>query len=219
MTITHHLNEETLLSLAAGTLGDGLALVAQVHLQFCPHCRARLAAMEALGGAVLDAMPGDSLAPAAFTEVLARLEDAPATAPAPAPPRQAELGLPPGMALPPALGNCEIGGWQWFGPGIRYSRVVLPWAPAANVMFLRVAANRMVFRHTHGASELTQVLHGGYRDCTGQYGPGDMAEGDETLLHQPRADAQGCICLAALEGGLRLDGWLGRLQRRLGIGG
>jgi putative transcriptional regulator len=95
--------------------------------------------------------------------------------------------------------------------------VRLPWAPEANVMLLRVAANRAVFPHTHAAHELTLILRGGYSDCTGTYGPGDMADADATLLHQPWADAEGCLCLAALEGTMRLDGWLGRWQRRLGL--
>jgi anti-sigma factor ChrR (cupin superfamily) len=32
---------------------------------------------------------------------------------------------------------------------------------------------------------------------------------DDTLLHQHRTDAEGCICIVAIEGGLRLAGWLG----------
>lgn len=217
MSIQHHPADDILVRHAAGSLNAGLALVTQVHLQGCPHCRARAAAFEALGGTLLDALPPESLAPAAFTDVLARLEDQPAMA-APRAPRQAALGLPPGMALPPVLAGCDIGRWLWFGAGVRYSSVRLPWAPDANVMLLRVVANQVVLRHGHAAHELTQILHGGYSDCTGQYGPGDMAEADASFQHQPRADAEGCICLTALEGGVRLGGWLGRLQRLLGGG-
>jgi putative transcriptional regulator len=216
MSIQHHLADDTLLSLASGKLNAGLALVAAAHLHGCEHCRARLGAFEAVGGALLDEMAPAPMALTAFTDVLARLDESPAAAPARAP-LQADLHLPPDMALPPVLAACEIGRWYWLGRGVRYSQVRLPWAPEANVMLLRVAANCAVFRHTHARHELTQILHGGYSDCTGQYGPGDMAEGDEALLHQPRADEEGCICLGALDGGLVLGGWLGRLQRRLGI--
>jgi len=93
--------------------------------------------------------------------------------------------------------------------------VSLPGAPQANVILIRAAANLPIFRHTHTAHELTLILRGGYTDSTGQYATGDTAESDATLLHQPRADAEGCICLLAFEGRLLLAGWLGWCQRRL----
>jgi putative transcriptional regulator len=217
MIIKHHPNDDTLLRHAAGKLNAGLALVTEAHLHNCAHCRDRVATFEAVGGTLLDSQPAAAMTLTAFTDVLARLGERPATAPAPRIPRQAELSLPPGMTLPSVLAGCDIGRWLWLGRGVRYSQVRLPWAPDSNVMLLRVAANRAVVRHTHALHELTLILHGGYSDCTGRYGPGDMADADETLLHQPHADEEGCICLAALEGGLRLGGWMGRLQRRLGI--
>jgi len=209
MSIQHHPTDDTLLRFAAGGLNAGLTLVTQAHLQSCPQCRTRLAGFEATGGALLDEQPPAALAPTAFADVLARL-DAPAAATMRPP-------APVGPDLPAVLAGCEIGRWYWLGRGIRYSPVRLPWAPEANVMLLRVAANCAVFPHTHAAHELTQILRGGYTDCTGTYGPGDMADADDTLLHQPWADAEGCLCLAALEGPMRLDGWLGRWQRRLGL--
>ncbi len=212
--IRHHPSAETLLAHAAGTLPAGQALVVAAHVQGCGACRAELARLEALGGAVLDELAPEPLAAEAFAAVLDRL-DAPAPKP-PAPPRQANLGLPAGLRLPTALRGAEIGRWLWVGPGIRYSRVRLPWAPNENVMLLRVGGSRRVIPHSHGGAEFTQVLHGGFTDSTGHYGPGDMAEADHDLAHQPAADPEGCICLAALEGGLRLPwrGW--RTTRRHG---
>ncbi len=209
MSIQHHPTDDTLLRFAAGALNAGLTLVTEAHLHVCAQCRARLGEFEATGGALLDEQPPAALAPTAFADVLARL-DGPAVAVRPPVP-------PANSDMPAVLAGCEIGRWWWLGRGIRYSQVRLPWAPEANVMLLRVAANRAVFPHTHAAHELTQILRGGYSDCTGTYGPGDMADADDTLLHQPWADAEGCLCLAALEGPMRLDGWLGRWQRRLGL--
>lgn len=211
--IQHHPLDDTLLRFAAGRLNDGLALVTAAHLHVCPHCRARVAALEAVGGALLEEQAPAMLAPTAFTDVLARLDEPAREAAAP----RALSHMPPDMVLPPMLAGCDIGRWMWFGRGIRYSQVRLPWAPDANVMLLRVAANRAVVTHTHTAHEMTLILRGGYSDCTGQYGPGDMHEADDSVLHQPHADEEGCLCLAALEGRLCLDGWLGRLQRRLGL--
>jgi putative transcriptional regulator len=209
MSIQHHPTDDTLLRYASGALNAGLSLVTQAHLHVCAQCRAQVTGFEAVGGALLDAQPPAALAPTAFADVLARLDGHDAVPAV----RHANLNLPPD--LPSILAGCDIGRWWWFGRGIRYSKVRLPWAPEANVMLLRVAANRAVFPHTHAAHELTLILRGGYTDSTGTYGPGDMADADDSLLHQPSADDEGCLCLAALEGPMRLDGWLGRWQRRL----
>lgn len=206
--ISHHPSPETLLAHATGTLAAGHAVVLAAHLQSCAHCQAAQTQLESLGGALLEELTPEPLATEAFAHVLARLDD---SAPAPPPPpQQAALALPPGLGLPAALRGAEIGRWLCIGLGLRYSRVRLPWAPDENVMLLEVAGGRKVIHHSHGGMEFTQVLSGGFHDKTGQYGPGDISEADETTEHQPVADPEGCICLASLEGGLRLP-WFTRL--------
>jgi putative transcriptional regulator len=206
--IRHHPTAETLLAHAAGALAPGHALVMAAHIQGCAHCQAAAAQLEAAGGALLEELTPEPLGMEAFAAVLARLDE-PAPPP-PVPPHQAPLRLPPGLSLPTALRGTGIGRWLWIGPGIRYSRVRLPWAPRENVMLLHVSGGRRTPYHSHGGAELTQVLWGGFSDHTGHYGPGDIGETDETTTHQPVADAEGCLCLASLEGGLRLP-WLRRL--------
>ena len=51
MTITHHLDDATLMSFAAGALPAALAAVAAAHADMCPRCRREIAALERLGGA------------------------------------------------------------------------------------------------------------------------------------------------------------------------
>ena len=207
--IHHHPSEENLLRLAAGTLPAGLAVVVQAHLEACPACRAETQRLEALGGAILEDLAPALLDERAFNQVLARLNE-PAPLRAPRPPRQPPSLLPEAVRLPAALRGADIGRWVWVGRGIHHSRVRLPWAPEQTMMLFRVGGGRRVIHHTHGGAEFTQVLAGGFSDETGHYGAGDLAEADETLAHQPVADPEGCICLAALEGGLRLP-WLTRL--------
>ncbi|MBU6418225.1 MAG: ChrR family anti-sigma-E factor [Proteobacteria bacterium] len=207
--IRHHPAPETLLAHIAGTLEPGHALIVTVHIEACVNCRAEAARLEATGGVLLDELDSEPLSTGAFAAVLARLDE-PAP-PKPVRPRQADLRLPPGLRLPAALRGTAIGRWLWMGAGLRYSRVTLPWAPKENVMLLRVEGGRRVLRHSHGGAELTQVLWGGFHDITGAYGPGDLQEADETIEHQPLADPEGCLCLAALEGGLRLP-WISRLM-------
>lgn len=207
--IRHHPSTETLLAYAAGTLRAGHALVVSAHLQGCTTCQHTTAALETLGGAVLDALPPDNLLPDAFTRALGALDDTPEYVGPPSAPAR----FPANIHLPRALSGTRIGRWLWVGRGVRYSRVHLPWAPREHVMLIRVAANRPVITHSHGGREFTQILQGSYRDETGYYQQGDMAEEDNETKHQPRAGAEGCLCLAALEDGLRLS-WFKALTTR-----
>ena len=109
--------------------------------------------------------------------------------------------------------------WRFVHPGFRWRRVTLPEAPDANVIMLRVGAGQKVPQHTHTGTEYTQVLTGAFSDSFGRYRAGDCVEADEDVDHQPVVDPDGeCICLAAVDGRLRLDSWIGRmLQPLIGI--
>ncbi|HEX9167968.1 MAG TPA: ChrR family anti-sigma-E factor [Roseiarcus sp.] len=210
MTV-HHPSDLTLARLAAGTLGAGPRLVVATHLSGCPECRRGLRSFEGVGGAMLEAAPPTRLSPDAFAQVLKRLDE-------PDPPAE----LTPRVVhpdLPPPLNACEIGPWRFVRPGFRWRRLTLPDSPDANVIMLRVAAGQPVPHHGHTGSEYTQVLTGSFSDSLGRYRAGDCVELDEEVNHQPIVDQDGeCICLAAVEGRLRLSGWIGRLiQPLIGI--
>ena len=53
MTIAHHLDDATLVALAAGTLNEAHAVIASAHIAMCPHCRATFKNAEAIGGSIL----------------------------------------------------------------------------------------------------------------------------------------------------------------------
>lgn len=205
----HHPSTETLLAYAAGTLRAGHALVVCAHLQECLACQQSTARLASLGGALLDSLPPDNLPADAFARTLAALEDKPAPPKHQCPPARFPAHIP----LPQALYGTRLGRWLWVGRGVYYSRVHLPWASQEHVMLIRVAANRPVLAHSHGGREFTQILQGSYSDETGVYQQGDMAEENQETRHQPRAGEQGCLCLAALEDGLRLP-WFSALARR-----
>lgn len=209
---SHHPSAETLLDHASGALPTGLALVVAAHLDGCSACAETVRHLEAVGGALMAELDPAALAEGAFNQVLARLDDPRPVAMARTA-RPARNPLPEGMRLPPALRGARIGPWRWVGRGIRFSRIRLPWAPDQMMMLLRVRGGRRVLHHSHGGAEFTQVLAGGFSDHTGHYQAGDFAEADDSCAHQPVADAEGCICLAALDGGLRLP-WLTRLLGR-----
>jgi putative transcriptional regulator len=206
--ITHHPSDDSLARLAAGTIGAGPRLVVATHLSGCPQCRRGLRSFEAVGGAMLEGAPPVSQSPDAFARVLARLNAAgPASEPAP-------RVLHP--ELPPPLNAYEIGPWRLLHPGFRWRRLTLPESPDANVIMLKVAAGRRVPRHGHSGTEYTQVLMGSFADALGQYRAGDCVEMDEGVDHQPVVDTGGeCVCLASVEGRVRLSGWISRLLQPL----
>lgn len=214
MTIRHHVTEETLLHYAAGQLSPAPARVVAVHLAACHLCRRRLAAFEAVGGALLEAIEPQPMAAGAFAAALAVIEDE-AGAPRPlarSPVRGSVTRLTDDVPLPAVLADCEIGRWRWVGPGIRARRIHLPEDRAARLTLLRVSPGRALPEHGHSGPEFTQVISGSFSDAFGRYGPGDLNETDPDIEHQPIADpGEACICLAALDGGMRMKSLLARL--------
>jgi len=192
--------------------------VVDAHLATCPACRSQVRDFEAVGGDVLEQTEPTALAPGALADVLARIdaEDGSKSAIPETPLPPAEIG---GIRLPDALRGCEIGRWRWMGPGIHMSRVGVPHAPEANLILLKVGPGRALPDHGHVGAEFTYIVSGSYTDRLGQFRPGDIAEVDEDVEHQPIVDAGGdCICLAAMEGKMRFNGFIGRmLQPIFGI--
>lgn len=210
MTINHHPSDETLVRLAAGTLGAGPALVVSVHLEGCAVCRDRLARFEAVGGVILDDMPPALLSPNMFARTMEQLMSAQSLQPKkPAMNRHPALGI----ELPKAMQDCEIGPWKWLGPGFRWSKVKIAGSPDAKVMLLKGRAGLHLPAHGHTGLELMQILSGSLSDERGRYVPGDLDEADSDVDHSPVVGEEDCICLAALEGDTRLHGFLGRLLR------
>jgi len=51
-----------------------------------------------------------------------------------------------------------------------------------------------------------------YRDAQRRYGPGDFDEVDESIEHyQVVEEGETCIAVVAMQGDIRLQGWIGRL--------
>lgn len=217
MTANHHATDETLMRFAAGTLAAGPAIVVEAHLAQCTACRARVGEYQALGGALLEDTPPTSLSATALSDLLALIEaeevvDAPATRPL------APLEID-GVVLPESLRGCDIGRWRWIGPGMKMSRVEVPHDPDANLILLKVGPGRALPDHGHVGTEFTFIVSGSYTDRFGTFRPGDLAEMDEDVEHQPIVDQNDeCVCLASMEGKMRFKGMIGRmLQPIFGI--
>lgn len=213
MSPRHHPSDETLLRYAAGTLAAGPALVVASHIWGCPHCQELVRSFEAVGGALLDDLPPTPLDADALARAMASIESAEEPAALPGDSSPLPTGLE-GIRIPAPLSTCTFDSWRWLGPGVRASRVKLPGNRDSGVMMLRVGPGRALPDHGHTGTEWTQILHGSFSDAFGRYGAGDLAEVDEDVEHQPIVDAGGeCVCLAAIDGEMRLRGFLGWLAQ------
>ena len=205
MTITHHLDDATLMSFAAGSLPNTLAAVAAAHIAMCPRCRRELNFLERIGGAFVADLPPaalDRLQPAMPLKA-----DPSSAAPTPAPPSDL-----PGPLAQLAGGNLDEVRWRWIGPGLWHRPLRV--RGAGSLQLIKAAPGSSVPEHTHGGSELTLVLRGALIDSTGKYGPGDVSDLDEDVEHTPVADADaGCICVIANEQPSRFRGLLARLMQ------
>jgi putative transcriptional regulator len=206
MTITHHLDDATLMSFAAGALPAALAAVAAAHADMCPRCRREVAALERVGGALLV-----GLSPAKIGEP---------RRPVPAGAHEPRLPVAPAAGeIPRPVAGLMGGGldavrWRWLAPGVWDH--LLPLAGTGKLRLLKVAPGRNVPEHGHGGAELTLVLRGSFRDETGRYLRGDVADLDDTIAHQPVTEAGGdCICLVASETPEQFSGRLARHWQRL----
>lgn len=223
MNVNHHQSDELLLDYASGALGEAWSLAVATHLALCPQCRASLAELEAMGGALLESLAPTAVAESAFDAVMARLDEAPESQidlrAAAASPASGAAGAP---VLPEPLrsyvgGDVDSLDWQRLGLGAYQ----LPIATAegageGNARLLRIPAGRPVPEHGHGGLELTLVLCGAFSDATGEYRRGDLQVADESLEHQPvAAKGEDCICLAVTDAPLRFSSLAARLVQPL----
>ncbi len=221
MTIKHHLDDATLMGLSAGALPEALATVAAGHLHVCETCRKRLSEMDMLGGALLESVDGEPLSDGLAERMAANFrEDNVRSFPLHrARLRRSQLGgngeVPDVLThlIGPSLDDLP---WQWMAPGIRQYVVSLPEGSRGALRLLRVKAGVRIPEHGHGGSELTLILRGAYHDRFGRFGPGDVADLDEDVEHEPRVDKNGeCICLVATEQATRFTGLLSRVLQPL----
>lgn len=210
--IHHHPGDELLLAHAGQSLPPAQALLIETHVETCARCRAVTREFTRVGAEMMAEQADVGVGADALAKVLARLDtpEAPPLLPLVRP----KPALPEGHNWPRALRHCRVSRWRPLGPGMRWSRVTLPYAPQANVMLLRIGAGKCLPRHTHSGVEFTQVLYGSFDDGRAVFGPGDFDAADEDVRHQPVVQAGGeCLCLAAVDGRLlfesRLAGWLG----------
>lgn len=208
--IEHHVPDRLMLAYASGNLPHAFALVIAAHVSLCAECRAAMEAHCAVGGALLDEVPGMPVSDGLRGDLLARLDDRADDTPV-----HRRAGPLPGPVMTQLQGRAPR--WRSVGGGVR--QCVLSADRTGSARLLSIPAGRAVPDHSHGGLELTLVLQGAFADETGRFARGDLEVADDDLEHKPVAEAgQTCICLAATDAPLRFKGLVPRmLQPFFGI--
>jgi putative transcriptional regulator len=216
MNVRHHISDELLGSYAAGTLSEGWSLAVATHLALCPECRRKVAAAEAVGGALLADSPMEDVGAAALEDVFARIDRAGAEPARPlAPPAgEAELLFP--EPLRSYLGGGRDLNWRRLGTA---RQIRIPTGDRSTTCrLLKIPGGQPMPVHGHRGLELTLVLAGSFSDDHGTFARGDIEEADEGVEHQPVASpGEECICLAVTDAPLRFRGIAALLQPFLRI--
>jgi putative transcriptional regulator len=216
-TITHHLDDATILAFAAGTLPEAHGFVAATHVAYCSHCREAVRTAESLGGSLMMEEVGSAVTDNCRAATLASL-DAVAPATRPVVPKNL-TGVP--AVLCNLLGNTPLSDLHWKkkAPGVAMFKLPLSKPGKSHLQLVRLGPGRAVPEHSHGGRELTLILHGSLKDHTGRYLPGDIADLDEEIDHQPMVDSdEDCICMISTEAPTRFKTLLARLvQPFIGI--
>lgn len=202
-----HPTDEMLAAYAAGTASEGMALLVASHMTYCPACRARVGALEAVSAAVFaEAGPAED-DEALLAATLARLDET-AAAPAAPPAAADDPVLPRPLAAAVGVPFSQIR-WRFRMPGV--SELPLELGGDERVSLLRVRPGAGVPAHTHTATEATLVLQGELCDGEARIPRGGVQVATAEHDHHPHAGpGEDCICLTVIDGGLRFTGTFGR---------
>ena len=208
MTITHHPPEDLLADFAAGTLDEAENLVVGVHVAGCVRCQRFVHAIEQLAGAAIEETEPVPISAGAFDRLMTSIHNDPA--PRPAHPMGA--GAAEDQNLPELLRRRRLGRRRRVAPGLSLQPIELRGVGKARAFLLESAPGTRMLEHTHTGTELTCVLRGSFSHEGGRYGPGDFDYGDGDVDHRPIVgDEAPCLCVVAMTGNLRVNGFFGRL--------
>ena len=207
----HVIQDEWLLSYAAGSLTPARSLMIAAHSSYNDQVQEKIADAETIGGALLAEASPTAVDGAVLDQLLDRLDTLPQ-------PVIEQPVVKHGDLVPPALAG-HVGAdldalkWRFMGPGMSYVRL---WDGPNDerLWLLRADAGVAVPDHGHTGDEWTLLLKGSYRTELGHYQVGDMDVANDEIEHQPIVDDGGeCICLVMTEGPLRMKTLFSRMAQ------
>ena len=210
MNTAHKIQDEWLVSHAAGAVSKARSLLIASHVAYHDDLQETLADAEAIGGALLDSTADADVSPAVLDQVLSRLDEVASAARSSAPARAGSIPEP----LFDYLG-CDLDDlkWRFMGPGMSNARL---WNGPNDerLWLLRARGGVRVPEHGHNGDEWTLILKGSYQTEFGHFGVGDIDVADESITHQPVIDEdEECICLVMTHGPIRFKSPLARLAQ------
>lgn len=207
--IQHHVPDEEVLAYVAGTSTDGASLAIGCHSALCVACSTRIAEIEALGGALLEASGEAALPPDAFASVLARIDvEGPPKSKlhVPTPPEVPELLRP--YHLPGPLRNV-LGRtrarlrWHLVIPGVRAIDLNIGMQGSV-VRLVAFKGGITIPLHDHGGPEYIVVFTGALEEDGARFARGDISIRDSGDRHEQRVAAgEPCVALVVNEGKLQ----------------
>ncbi len=201
---SHHPPLDLLAAHTAGWLAEDQSLLVASHLELCPACRSEEAALEKLGGELLEGAVDDAPPSASLLDAVLRRLDEPVPPSAPPPALPAFLA---DLPIPTVLHRylADVRRWSLLLPGIQ--EIALPVEGARlRCSLLRFKPGVLLPRHGHGGRELSLVLQGGFDDQSDAgdrvFLPGDLSCQDPEDDHEVRIHEEGCLVVFAREGRL-----------------
>jgi putative transcriptional regulator len=159
-TITHHLDEATILAFAAGTLPEAHGFVAATHVAYCSHCREAVRTAESLGGSLMMEEVGSAVTDNCRAATLASLDAvAPAARPVVA---KNSAGVP--AVLCNLLGNTPLSDLHWKkkAPGVAMFKLPLSTPGKSHLQLVRLGPGRAVPEHSADV-DFAWFAQGSYR--------------------------------------------------------
>jgi putative transcriptional regulator len=215
MSTANKLQDEWLLSYAAGALDPGRSLMVASHIAYHDDLQNAVADAESIGGSLLETIQQSDVNDSILDALMNRLDDTEM-------PEITPVAAASGKYPQPLMDymNCDMEAikWRFMGPGMRYSRL---WHGPNDerLWLLRARGGVQMPEHGHNGDEWTLVLKGSFSTELGHYRMGDIDVASEDIVHQPKIDeGEDCICLVMTEGPIRLQGAFSRmLQPLIGI--
>ncbi|MDV5169827.1 ChrR family anti-sigma-E factor [Photobacterium rosenbergii] len=210
--IHFHPNHDLLSRYANGELDSASSILISAHLEFCPHCRQKIAAIEAKQARILESSESATLTPSLSAMMLEIMAHEPAETIIEEV-TDCELTMEDKTyPLPSVLQrhNDKIGPWSRLPGNIKRAQVEVSGDSKMN--FIYMDSDSSLPEHTHQGQEITLVLAGEFYDESGTYKPGDFIVQTDEHTHLPRTrEGQDCLCLTLLNAPLHFTSGLATL--------
>ncbi len=215
--ITHHPDDNFLAEYASGGLAWALSVSVSAHLQMCPRCRQKVANLNTIGGALLNASIAEPCLTDDFQQLMQRIDrhDS-STVVSQGESRQSFSSTDPMLSHLPKiietlLGKSQALKWKRVSGSLKAAQLTTGQSDY-EVAFQRISSGGKVVEHDHRGLEVTLVLKGSFSDEQGIYTEGDFLVRNTGEVHRPTATLnQDCLCLSVVAAPVRVTGFLGVL--------